>query len=115
MILTLLTKWVFYATLLLLAYSCVQAANAITKEKSGKCTRVALIMIIVGCAATTMTVMYEFPITFILISLMPMIIGFSLSLIVSDVEAHHKFDKFITLVRTKFAERVLGQKIHHGQ
>lgn len=97
-----------YLSLGLLAYACVQSANAMNKN-TGRCFKTALTLIIVGCAALAMSLIYNLRTEFVFASTIPLVFGFSLYIIIGDVEVHHKLDKLLTRIKNQFTRLAVRQ------
>lgn len=104
----LIIKTFFYFALIILAYACIQTANAMSKSAC-KCSRIALILMIVSCGTVSTSVFYNLHIGYLLLSLIPMIVGIALWMIVSNAEIHHKLDKLTTYFKSWFVRRVVRQ------
>ena len=103
MIFTVLIKFPVYLALLFLAFSCIQAANAInpTPGVGCKCKNAALIMKIVGCGTISLAVHYEPQFGWVIISIVPLIVGTALWDLTSNAEMHHRIDKWLTNIKQR--------------
>jgi len=90
-----LSKLLIYASLLLLAFGCIQTANKMNKS-SCACERHGMAAVIVGCTTFYLALFYNLTREYLILSLVPLISGIALWLIVSDPSSHHKFDKIAT-------------------
>ena len=97
-----LSKLMLYTSLLMLAYGCIQTANNMNKNFCA-CERHGMALVIVGCTTFTLALFYDLKQAFLLISLVPLISGIALWLIVSDADAHNKFDKIATDLKVRAA------------
>lgn len=101
---TFLIKVCFYFVLAVLAYACIQTANSMSKE-SGKCAKVSLMLIIVGCASLAACAFYELSAKWLMLSASPLVTGISFWLIIGNAEIHHKLDKWMTSIKNMFVGR----------
>jgi len=93
-----LIKFPIYLTLLFLAISCIELARSNTPmpQFGCRCKNTALILKIVGCGTISLAVHYEPSFPWVILSMVPLILGTALWDLTSSVEIHHRIDKWVT-------------------
>lgn len=94
-------KAITYLILFILAFACVQTANTI-KGDTCDCKVINLIFIIIGTFTFSCALFYMFNLTWMLISLLPLIFGFTLNLLMSHTYTHDIVNKLLKTIKTKF-------------